>query len=147
MIFYAPPPLEGKIATDTLTPSSAPAVYEISGLTGGGLEYVTGAEAENAAANFSEESVPLGGFKKALLLNPPETIRGRIFGFGFRPKVRVAGQKSEGYRPKVRVTAGQTPRIRTKSPRKGTRMGFGCFHTQTPFKAFLNPPKVPPKNV
>ena len=45
---FIPPPLEGKIATDTLTPSSARGVYKISGPVGGGFLYTTGAEAENA---------------------------------------------------------------------------------------------------
>ena len=52
-VFYAPP-LEGKIATDTLMPLPAPVVYNISGPMGGGLLYTTGAEAENSAVNFSK---------------------------------------------------------------------------------------------
>ena len=62
--------------------------------------------------------------------------------------IRVSAQKSElqaesrSYRPKVRVTAGETPRIRTESPKKGTRMGFRCFYSKTPPKAFLNPAKL-----
>ena len=57
--FYTPPPLEGKIATDTfITPSPAPVVYKISGPMGRGFLYTTGAEAENSAAKFSKESVP-----------------------------------------------------------------------------------------
>ena len=56
--FYTPPPLEGKIATDTFTPSPAPVVYKVSGPMGGGFLYTTGAEAENSAVQFSKESVP-----------------------------------------------------------------------------------------
>ena len=56
--FYTPPPLEGKIATDTFTPSPAPVVYKISGRMEGGFSYTTGAEAENSAVKFSKESVP-----------------------------------------------------------------------------------------
>ena len=52
---------------------------------------------------------------------------------GFGPKVRVTGQ-SRSYRPKVRVTAGQTPRIRTESPRNGTRMGLRCFYRKPTLK-------------
>ena len=65
-----------------------------------------------------------GGFKKALLQNPREMIRGRIFS----EMIRIQAQKSElqaksgSCGPKDRViTAGQTPRIRTESPRKGPR--------------------------
>ena len=56
--FYTPPPPEGKIATDTLTPLPAPVVYRISGPMGGGFLYTTGAEAENSAVNSSKKSVP-----------------------------------------------------------------------------------------
>ena len=56
--FYTPPPLEGKIAMDTLTPFPAPVVYKTSGPMGEGILYTTGAEAENSAVNFSKESVP-----------------------------------------------------------------------------------------
>ena len=51
--------------------------------------------------------------------------------------------KSRSCRPKVRVTVEQTPRIRTESPRKGTRIRFRCFYRNPPppLKAFLNPPK------
>ena len=76
----------------------------------------------------------LGGFKKALLQNPREMIRGRIFS----EVIRIQARKSElqpesrSYRPKVRVTAGQTPKIRTKSPGNGTRIGFWCFCRKPP---------------
>ena len=56
--FCHTPPLEGKIATDTFTPSPAPVVYKISGPMGGGFSYTTGAEAENSAVKLSKESVP-----------------------------------------------------------------------------------------
>ena len=57
----------------------------------------------------------LSGFKKALLQNPREMVRGRIFG----EMIRIQAQKSElqaesrSYGPKVGDTAPQTPRIRT----------------------------------
>ena len=50
-----------------------------------------------------------------------EMIRVRIFSEMIRIQARKSElqAKSRIYRPKVRVTAGQTPRIRTESPRKG----------------------------
>ena len=84
----------------------------------------------------SEGGYALCGFKKASLQNPREMIRGRIFTW----MIRVSAQKSElraksrGYKPKVRVTAGQTPRMRTESPRKGARMAFRCFYRKPPLK-------------
>ena len=56
--FYTPPPLEAKIATDTLNPFPAPVVYKISGPKGEGFVYTTGAEADNSAVRFAKESVP-----------------------------------------------------------------------------------------
>ena len=56
--FYTTPPLEAKIATDTLNPFPAPVVYKISGPKGEAFLYTTGAEDENSAAKFSKESVP-----------------------------------------------------------------------------------------
>ena len=50
--FNTPPPLEGKIATDTLTSSPAPVVYKISGPVGGRFLYTTGADSEKSAVNF-----------------------------------------------------------------------------------------------
>ena len=76
----------------------------------------------------------LSGFKKALLQNPREMIRGRIFS----EMIRISARKSElqaesrSYGRKIGDTAGQTPRIRTESPRKGPRMGFGCFYRKPP---------------
>ena len=49
--------------------------------------------------------------------------------FGFRPE-------SQSYRPKVGVTDQKSeiqPRIRTKSPQKGPRMGFRCFYRTSPW--------------
>ena len=72
----------------------------------------------------------------ALLQNPREMIQGRIFS----EMIRIQARKSElrpesrSYRPKVRVTAGHPPRIRTESPRKGTRIGFRCFYRKPPLK-------------
>ena len=57
--FHTPPWLKEKIATDTFTPSPAPVVNIISEPMGGGFLYTTGAGAENSAAKFSKESVPL----------------------------------------------------------------------------------------
>ena len=68
------------------------------------------------------------GFKKALLHNPRETNREQTFSEmirAYRPKVGVTA-------PKVRVTAGETALIRTKSARKGTRMGFFSLLQRTP---------------
>ena len=50
---YTTPPLERKIATDSLTPS-APVVCKVSGSMGRGFVYTTGAEAENSAVNSSK---------------------------------------------------------------------------------------------
>ena len=44
------------------------------------------------------------------------------------------GGESRSYGPKVGDTAGQTPRIRTESPRKGPRMGLRCFYRNPPLK-------------
>ena len=69
-------------------------------------------------------------------VEPPAKDSGRIFS----DSLRVSAQESElqaksrSYRPKVRNTAGQTPRIRTEPPRKGTRMGFRCFYREPPLK-------------
>ena len=57
--FYTPPPpLKGKMVTDTFARSPAPVVYKCSGPMAGGFLYITSAEAENSAVNFSKESVP-----------------------------------------------------------------------------------------
>ena len=68
-------------------------------------------------------------FKKALLQNPREMIRGRIFSEMIRIQARKSESQAESrsYGPKVGDTTRQTPRIRTESPRKGPRMGFRCF--------------------
>ena len=69
--------------------------------------------------------------REALLQNPREMIRGRMF----REMIWVSAQKSElqaksrSYRPKVRVTAGS--RVRTE-----------FSSTENLPKAFLNPPKT-----
>ena len=78
----------------------------------------------------------LAGFKKALLQNPREMIRGRIFSEMIRVQTRKSElqAKSRSYRPKVRVTAGQTPTSRTESPGKGPRIGFRCFYRKPPLK-------------
>ena len=55
--FYTPPPLEGKIATDILTPFPAPVMYKVLGPIGGGFLCTTGAETENSAVNFPKRSM------------------------------------------------------------------------------------------
>ena len=76
------------------------------------------------------------GFKKALLQNPQEMIRGRIFSEMIRIQARKSELRAESqsYGPKVGVTAGRAPRLRTESPRKGPRMGFRCFYREPPLK-------------
>ena len=55
----------------------------------------------------------LSGFKKALLQNAREMIRGRIFSEMIRIQARKSELQAESrsYGPKVGDTAGQTPRI------------------------------------
>ena len=67
-------------------------------------------------------------FKKALLQNPWEMIRGWIFSEMIRIQARKSAlqAKSRSYGPKVGDTARQTPRIRTESPRKGPEWGLGA---------------------
>ena len=74
----------------------------------------------------------LSGFKKALLQNPQEMIRGRTFSDS-APKVRVTGQKSE-LRTKSRRYSRADPQNPTESPRKGPRIGFGRFYRKPPLK-------------
>ena len=50
------------------------------------------------------------------------------------PKVGVTVQSVGVTRATLRVTAGQTPRIRTESPRKGARRGFRCFYRSPPLE-------------
>ena len=78
----------------------------------------------------------LGGFKKTLLQKHREMIRGRICSEMIRIRARKSELRPESrsYGPKVRVTAGQTPRIRTESPRKGTRNGLRRFYRKPPLK-------------
>ena len=63
----------------------------------------------------------LSAFKKALLQKPREMIRGRILSEMIRIRARKSELQAESrsYGPKVGDTAGQTPIIRTESPRKG----------------------------
>ena len=76
---------------------------------------------------------PNYGFKKALLQNPREIIRGQIFSEIIRIQARKSELQAESrrYSPTVGDTAGQTPRIRTESPRNGPEWGLGAF-TETP---------------
>ena len=78
----------------------------------------------------------LSQFKKALLQNPREVIRGRISSEMIRIQARKSELQAESrsHGPKVGDAAGQTPRIRTESPRKGPRMGFRCFYRNPPLK-------------
>ena len=75
----------------------------------------------------------LGGFKKALLQNPREMIRGRICS----EMIRISARKSElqaksrSYRPKVRVTAGRPPK---SEPNKAPESGFGASAENPPLK-------------
>ena len=63
--------------------------------------------------------------------------------------IRVLAQNSElqaksrNDRPKSRVAAEQTSRIRTESPRKGTRMRFACFCRKPRLKPFESTSKIP----
>ena len=84
----------------------------------------------------SQDAHSLGGFKKALLQNPREMIRGRPFSEMIRIRARKSELQGESrsYRPKVRVTAGQTGRVRTESLRQGPGMGFRCFYRKPPLK-------------
>ena len=87
------------------------------------------------------------GFKKALLQNPREMIRGRIFSEMIRIQARKSELQAESrsYGPKVGDTAGQTPRIRTESPRNGPRMGFRCFYRNPPLKpSWIHLSNTPP---
>ena len=64
-----------------------------------------------------------------------------IGGLIFRKMIRIQARQSElqaesrSYGTQVGVTAGQTPRIRTESPRKGPEWGSRCFYREPP----LNP--------
>ena len=82
----------------------------------------------------NENQHDLGGFKKALLQTPREMIRGRSASEMIQIQARKSElqAKSRSYGPKVIVIAWQTPRIRTESPRKGPRIGFGCFYRKPP---------------
>ena len=73
---------------------------------------------------------------------PREMIRGRIFSEIIRIQARKSELQAESRScgPKVGDTARQTPKIRTESPRKGPEWSLGAS-TETPLKAFLNPPK------
>ena len=76
----------------------------------------------------------LAGFKKALLQNRRDMIRGRNFSEMIRIQARKSElqAKSRSSRPKVRVTAGQTPRIPTESPRKAPEWGLGASTENPP---------------
>ena len=74
--------------------------------------------------------------QKGITVEPPRNDSGANFpsrDLDSGPKARLTVQKSDSD-PKVRVTAGQTPRIRTESPRKGPRMGLGASAGTPPAK-------------
>ena len=68
--------------------------------------------------------------QEGFTVEPPRNDSGANFQWndsGFRPKVRVAVQKSE-LQTRSRSYSRADPKIRTESPRKGTRMGFRRFY-------------------
>ena len=74
----------------------------------------------------------MGGFKKALLQNPRDMIRGRIFSEMIRvsaqnpePKVGVTDQKSE-------LQPGRPPESEPNRPEKGPESGFGASTENPP---------------
>ena len=83
-----------------------------------------------------ERRVYVRWIQKGFTAEPPKNDSGPIFS----EMIRISARKSElqaksrSYRPKVRVTAGQTPKIRTESPGKGTRIGFWRFCRGPPLK-------------
>ena len=75
--------------------------------------------------------------QKGFTAEPPRNDSGPNFQWndsGFGPKVRVTGQKSELRAKSQSYSLWQTPKIRTESPRKGTRIGFWCFCRKPPLK-------------
>ena len=88
----------------------------------------------------------LGGFKKALLQNPPRNDSGS----NFQGSDSGSAHKSQSYRPKVGVTDQKSeiqPERRSKSeptrPEKEPKWRLGAS-TESPLKAFLNPDKLKP---
>ena len=118
--FYAPPPLEGKIATDTLMPHPAPVVHDISGPMGGRFLYTTGAEAENSAVKFSKESVPPlyknRSSRFALLF-------GGVFAFFFQRFLGLPCPKGEANRQRIKAR-------KSKKARKVRKGGARPFVTR-----------------
>ena len=81
-----------------------------------------------------KEGPTLGGFKKALLQNPREMIRGQIF----KEMIRVSAQ-SQSYRPKVGVTdqkselqPGRTPESEPNRPEKWPEWRSGASTENLP---------------
>ena len=89
---------------------------------------------QGAAKGPQKDFDHLSGFKKALLQNPREMIRRRIF----REMIRVSARNSElqaksrSHRPKVRVTVGQTP----NRPETEPESGLGASAENPPLKPF-----------
>ena len=82
-----------------------------------------------------EQPYNLSGFKKALLQNPREMIRGRIF----REMIRVSAGKSElqaksrSCRPKVGVYSGADPQNPNRiGPEKEPESGLGASAENPP---------------
>ena len=92
------------------------------------------------ADQINREGCSLGGFKTALLWNPRERIRGRLF------SEMVSAQKSE-LQAQVGVTAkGQSysrghPQNPNRIAQKRAEWGLGAS-TEKHLQAFLNPPKL-----
>ena len=89
----------------------------------------------NLFLSIFPEKLPysLSGFRKALLQNPRDMIRGRIFS----EMIRIQDRKSElqaesqSYGPKVGDAAGQTPKSEPNRPEQGPEWGLGAS-TETP---------------
>ena len=83
----------------------------------------------------------LSGFKKALLQNPREMIRGRIF----REMIRVSARKSElqprksDLQAKSRSYNGADPQNPNRISQEGNPNRVWVLLQKTPLKAFLNP--------
>ena len=90
----------------------------------------------NIKNNLENAYSTLSGFKKALLQDPPEMIRGPLFS----EMIRIQAQKSElqaesrSYGPKSQSYSRAEPQNPNRITRKGPRMGFRCFCRKPPLK-------------
>ena len=84
----------------------------------------------------------LGGFKKALLQNPCEMIRGQLFAvtLTFGQRVRVTARKSQSYSP--RRSEVQPENLNQTAPNRCLNRIVAVFCRKKGLKAFLNPAKV-----